>query len=55
MNDYKCDECNKPAKYNVQQTWITYTIDDDGNFTEKDREANGDNNFYCEEHYQLSN
>lgn len=49
-HNYKCQVCGKPAKYNIQETYITYKITDNGDFKEIEQNCNGDNDFFCEEH-----
>lgn len=49
-HDYKCDECGKPATVNAQETTIFYDIDNDGEFSEYDQSASGDNQFFCDKH-----
>lgn len=47
-HDYTCDICEKPAKYNMQDWWHTYTIDKEGSF-EDYKDWEGDTSeFYCE-------
>lgn len=51
-HDFKCDKCEEPAVYNLQDWWHLYEIGNTGKFTErKDWEADT-NEFYCEECYE---
>lgn len=50
-HNYKCDICGKKAKYNTQDQNIIYEIDNNGDFIEIDSSFNGDNEFFCENHY----
>lgn len=50
-HDYKCDNCKKPATYNLQDWWHLYDINNKGDFQEiKDWEAST-NEFWCESCY----
>jgi len=46
-----CDNCNKPAIYNIQQVWHLYDIDKKGIYSENDSWEGNENDHYCQKHY----
>ena len=48
-HDYKCDKCGKPATYNVQRNWQTYTINNKGNFHLIEENEGDVNDFFCDD------
>ena len=50
-HEYKCDECDNPAEYNLQNWWHLYEIDNRGKFTEIDDWEGEGNSFYCQKHF----
>lgn len=46
-HDYTCDNCGKPAEYNVQNWFRSYSIDNDGDFQEINDWEGDSNEFYC--------
>ncbi|MCK9369553.1 hypothetical protein M0R04_06570 [Candidatus Dojkabacteria bacterium] len=51
-HDHKCDKCNKPAVYNLQNVNVLYDITPTGNFKKNDEWEGDFNDFYCEKHYE---
>jgi len=50
QHDHKCDNCGKPATRNLQESWVKYLIDKEGNFSEPDVQDNiGENCFFCDD------
>jgi hypothetical protein len=49
---FVCDVCGKPATYNLQNCWNSYTIDKDGNFEDYDAYEGDGNEFYCDKHWE---
>jgi len=43
-----CDNCNRKAKYNIQNWWHLYTCNKDGTYTEDNNWEGDENNHYCE-------
>jgi hypothetical protein len=51
-NNYTCDKCGKKATHNLQNVWISYSIENDEEFI-KDDEWEGDGNeFFCDECFE---
>lgn len=50
--EFPCDECGKEATYNIQECRVLFKINKRShNFKQIDMDNNGDNKFYCEEHF----
>lgn len=50
---YPCDNCEKPAVYNLQNVWQLYEIDNDEIEEEPCETHEGDSNeFYCADCYK---
>lgn len=50
-HDYTCDNCDRPADYNLQNCWQLYSIKKDGNFEKEDEFIGDSNEFFCEQCY----
>ena len=49
---YECDNCKKPAVYNLQNYWHLYDINSGGNFKELKNWEEDVNEFWCEGCYE---
>lgn len=50
-HDYICDNCDKKAKFNIQNDYHSYAILPDGNFNEINAWEGDVNNFFCQKHF----
>ncbi len=51
--EYICQECGRPADYNLQSVWKLWAINNDEIEDEPEDEWEGsDNEFYCAECYE---
>ena len=50
-HDITCEGCGKPATRNIQQCWVEYSMDVEGNYSDEPTsiESNGDNYHYCDD------
>ena len=47
-HDYTCDNCGKPATINIGDTWHSYSISNDGDFSETGEWDGSESSFYCD-------